>query len=134
MKFHTVASGLLALLCLFLVAGGVYGTQWQVVHGRTRSIAIRMACGATPGHILREVTRDALLVSAIGAGVGALLAWLLVCILSLQALSLQAVSRSLVLESTAIALVLLLVTIIVGCYRPTRRAMAIEPAQALRHE
>lgn len=59
-----------ALLALFLAATGVYSVLAYAVSERRREIGIRVTVGASRGDILRMVGREALLLSAIGVGLG----------------------------------------------------------------
>ncbi len=65
------AFGVLALL---LATIGVYGLKAYDVSRRTREIGIRMALGATGGDVERLVMREGVRTTAIGVGIGLLLA------------------------------------------------------------
>ena len=59
-----------ALLGLALAALGIYGVLSYVVSLRRQEIGVRMAIGATPGHVLGSVMRQGVGYAAIGAVVG----------------------------------------------------------------
>ena len=59
-----------ALLGLALAALGIYGVLSYVVSLRRQEIGVRMAIGATPGHVLGSVMRQGVSYAAIGAVVG----------------------------------------------------------------
>ncbi len=75
-----LAAGLTAIL-LSLFAGiaavlamvGLYGLSTYALAQRTREMAIRLALGANPGHDVRQVLREDLLLAGLGtaAGLGA---------------------------------------------------------------
>lgn len=62
--------GVFGLLGLFLAATGVYSVLAQQVVRRAREFGVRLALGARPGGLLRRVLRSAIVLAAIGAGVG----------------------------------------------------------------
>jgi ABC-type antimicrobial peptide transport system permease subunit len=103
-----------------------------LVSQRTQEIGIRMALGADRTHILRWVLKAGGRLALIGVGVG------LVAALALT----QVMASSSMLYGvraydpwTLIAVTALLVTVaLVACYIPARRAMRINPMQALRAE
>jgi putative ABC transport system permease protein len=59
-----------AMLGLALAALGIYGVLSYVVSLRRQEIGVRMAIGATPGHVLTSVMRQGLTYAGIGAVVG----------------------------------------------------------------
>jgi predicted permease len=74
-------AALLALLALSLAGIGIYGVMAYVVSQRTQEIGVRMALGATPGHVLKSVARRGLLPVAagviVGVACGAGMSWIL---------------------------------------------------------
>jgi predicted permease len=119
-----------AFLALTVAAVGLYGvTAYAVVH-RTREIGVRMALGAGPPRVLRDI-----LGSALGqTGVGLLLG-LPAAFLATRALSslLYGVDPRNPIAFGLSALVLL-VSAALAAVVPARRAAAIEPTRALRAE
>ena len=51
---------LLGVLALILAAAGLYGVVSFVVVQRRQEIAVRMALGAEPRHVVRSIMRQAL--------------------------------------------------------------------------
>jgi len=66
--------GAAAAVALVLAALGVYGVIAFMVATRTREIGVRVALGASPSRVLRDVLGDALKLVVPGIGVGLLLA------------------------------------------------------------
>ena len=119
-----------AAIALVLAAIGIYGVVWYLVTTRARDIGVRMALGATPAQLRREVLGAALGVTAVGAAVG--LAAALVSSRFLTALLFQVSPTD---PITLAAVCMLLVG--VGCgaaYVPARRATKVDPMAALRYE
>jgi predicted permease len=118
------------VVALLLAAIGLYGLMASVVRDRTRDIGVRMALGATPGRVRREVLGRALgvtlggaVVGLAGAAAGArLLTALLFHVSPTDPVTLAGVCALLVLVGLAAA------------YVPARRATRIDPARALRAE
>ena len=66
--------GACAALALGLAAMGVYGVMAYLTAVRTQEIGIRVALGATPRHIATLVIGHAAMLTAIGVGIGIVLA------------------------------------------------------------
>jgi putative ABC transport system permease protein len=122
-----VAFGGVALL---LATIGVYGLRAYDVSRRTREIGIRMALGATSGDVERLVMREGARTTAIGAGVGVLLA---AAVGKLLSGLLYRVNPFDPLVMTLAAVVLSSASML-ACYLPARRATRVAPTEALRAE
>jgi predicted permease len=114
---------------LLLATIGLYGLKAYVVSRRTREIGIRVALGATPSNVIWLVVREGLAWSALGLGVGAVLAF-----------GAGLGMRSLVYQGrNADPLILTIVTLVLASaglfasWVPARRAARIAPIQAMRN-
>jgi macrolide transport system ATP-binding/permease protein len=118
------------LLALTLAVVGIYGVISYSVSQRAREIGIRMALGATPWKILREVLGEG--AGLVGAGLAAGLGCALL-VMHLLASFLLDVSTFDPLTFVAVSLLLGAVAL-AACYLPARRATTVHPATALRWE
>ncbi len=129
-RFALVLIALFALVALLLAAIGVHSTVAYGVRRRRREIGVRMAVGASPRRILRQVTLSGLAPVVVGMAVGLGLA---------SAVSLWLADR-LVDVSPVDPLTLVLVaagTLVVGALaalQPARSASRVEPSAVLRSE
>jgi predicted permease len=121
------ACGLLALL---LAVVGVYGLKAYEVSRRVREIGIRVALGATSHDVLTLILGEGARTTAIGVGIGLLLAAALAKLVSGLLYQVKAFDP-LVL---AIAIAVLAGAAVLAAYLPARRAAAIAPLDALRTE
>src|SRR6478736_4813027 len=129
-RFSMELVGLFALTALLLAGLGIYGVISYVVSERTHEIGIRLALGASRSNILRIVLRQGLGLAIIGAAVG------LVCSLIVSHLMtslLYGVRPTDPLTFAGVALLFIGVAL-VACYVPARRAMKVDPMDALRYE
>jgi predicted permease len=113
---------------LLLAAIGLSGLMASIVREQTREIGIRMALGAEPERLRREVLQHALAVTGAGAVVGvvaALVASRLVAKLLYEVSPTDPVS---LVTASAV----LLVVVLVAAYVPARWATKVDPASALR--
>jgi putative ABC transport system permease protein len=120
----------LAVLALGLAAIGVHGLVAQRVASLRREIGVRMALGATPGDVMRQMLRESLGVTVAGLVFGLVLA---AAISQLVGALLYGVSPLDPLVLTVSA-TLLAASLLLAAYLPTRRATRIDPTTALRHE
>jgi putative ABC transport system permease protein len=74
-RFSTFLASLFAVVALVLGVVGIYSVLAYVVAQRRREIGIRLALGATHGHVIANVLRHALLVTGIGVLFGSAAAW-----------------------------------------------------------
>ena len=59
----------MALFVLLLAAVGVYGVMSLSVSRREHELGIRLALGAAPGVLFRQVMREGVALAAIGVGI-----------------------------------------------------------------
>jgi ABC-type antimicrobial peptide transport system permease subunit len=129
-SFTLVILAIAAGMGLVLGIVGIYGVIAYVVSQRIREIGIRTALGAEPAGLLGMFVRYGLWLAGIGAAVGLvaaagltrLMSSLLFGVTALDPMTYGAVS------------VLLIVAAVLASYLPARRAIAIDPIQALRAE
>jgi predicted permease len=121
----TLAFGVVALT---LAAVGVYGVIALLVSERTSEVGIRLALGASPGQVWSMLVRQAATLGAIGVALG-LAAGLLAA--PLAAGMLFGVSAADPWTFGAVGALLLAIATIAAAI-PARRAMAVDPATALR--
>ncbi len=112
---------------LMLSLAGVYAVTAFAVARRTQEIGVRVALGAQPLHVLTTVFKRPLVQIALGIGVGAILA-LGLANNDLSDVHLDDFGRSAVFALSTILCCAL------ACFVPTRRALRIQPAEALRDE
>lgn len=122
-------AGIMGTLGLILAIVGVYGVLSYVVSRKTNEIGIRMAMGAQRSDILQMVYRQGLLIVGIGLGVG------LAASFGAAHLMRSFIVVSATDPATYIAVSAILLAIaLLACYIPARRAMNVDPMQALREE
>jgi predicted permease len=129
-RLRTSLFNAFAAIALALAAMGVYGVLSLSVTKRTREIGVRIALGAERGAIVRLVIGRGLKLVAGGAAAGILLS--LVVSRQLERL-LFGIGPTDPLTFAAVA-VLLLITGAAASYFPARRAVGLDPVQALRLE
>jgi ABC-type antimicrobial peptide transport system permease subunit len=114
-----------------LVAGiGLYGVVAMSVAGRTRELAIRIALGASAAGIRRLVLREAGVIVALGAALGAVGA-----AAGTRLLRNQLVGVSSTDTPAWVAMVVILAAAgLTAAWLPARRAGRVDPIEALRQE
>lgn len=129
-RLPMILFGVFAGVALVLAAAGIYGVLAFSVGQRTREIGIRMALGAVPAHILRQVLGQGARLLAAGVGAGLLLSFG----------GLQLI-RSLLYStsphdplSLALVVAFLAAAALLSCWLPARRAARVDPMIALRAE
>jgi predicted permease len=114
-------------LALLLAVAGVYGVASCLVTQRTRDLGVRIALGAAPGDVAREVIGEAARWIAAGAAGGALLAWMTTRALESQLFEVAAADP----VSWAAAFTVLGAALLAAVARPAARAAHVNPIVAL---
>jgi predicted permease len=127
-RFRAMVIASLGLLALFLAILGIYGVMANTVAQRTREIGIRMAIGEAAEQVRWRVVLDAMKITGIGVGLGALLSlvtsrWLASFLIGVR-------PRDIVTLTVAVSL--LGAAALVAVYLPARRASRVDPVTALR--
>ena len=129
-RFNMLLVGAFALVAVLLAAIGVYGVVAYSVASRTREIGVRVALGAAPRRIVRQVVRGGMALAAVGlaiglagaVAVGRLITTLLYGMPPTDPLTLVG------------AVGLFVLVVLVACWVPARRAARVDPVVALRTE
>jgi putative ABC transport system permease protein len=129
-KFQTELMGAFAALALLLAVVGIYGVNAYAVAQRRHEIGVRMALGATPRNVLRDVIAQGLKLTGVGIAIGiggalGIASWLKSVLVGVSATD-PATLGGVALLMAAVAAM--------ACYVPARRATRIDPARALRGE
>jgi hypothetical protein len=119
-----------AALALMLAAIGLYSVASYLVAQRRRDIGVRIAIGASPRDVARQVVGEAGRWIIGGAVIGAALGWVGTRALQSQLYQVQALD----VWSWALALVTLALVLVIAVFRPAHRAAHIDPVAALRSE
>jgi predicted permease len=129
-KTAAAMAGALGLLALLLAAVGLYSVMAYGVAQRTREIGIRMALGARPADVLRDVLGRGLALTAAGLAFGVVAA-LAATRMTAGLLVGVAPNDPAAFAGTA---AFLCAIALLAAYIPARRAMRIQPMVALRCE
>jgi ABC-type antimicrobial peptide transport system permease subunit len=115
-------------VAMLLAMLGIYGVTSYYVTQRTHEIGVRMTLGAQIGDVLKLVLRRAMLLAAIGIGIGVAGAFVLTRYMTTLLFGVKPVD---VMTFVGVAIVLAVV-VLVACLVPARRAAKIDPLDALR--
>ena len=124
------------LLTIFAAAGlglglvDVYGVVAYRVRQREREIGIRLALGARPKEMARNIVAQGAWHAVAGIGLGVPAAFLLSRVMSSMVFG---VTTHDPLTFTALPILIVVVTTI-ACYLPARRAARVDPATAIRQD
>jgi len=129
-RFSAILLGSFALVALLLSGVGIYGVISYLIGQRTHEIGVRVALGAQQSKVLCQVLGEGLKLAITGVVIGLAAAFGLTRLMSSL---LYGVSPTDPLTFTAVAALLITVAL-AACYIPARRAAAVDPMVALRHE
>ena len=128
-RFYTALLALFACIALVLAVTGVFGVMSHTVAERTREIGIRMALGAQPGDVLRQIVGRTLALTLAGLVLGLVGAFAVGRVLQSQLFGVQLVD-----PPTLIVVGLILVSSAsAASFLPARRAARLDPVTTLRH-
>ena len=117
-------------IALLLAVIGIYGVKSYVVSRRTREFGIRIAIGAHPRAVLWQVLREGGRITAVGIGIGLLLALGAGQLLQGFLYGVNAVEPLVLVTAPLI----LLASSLLASYIPALRATRVDPTVALRSE
>ena len=117
-----------SLVALVLSLAGIYSVMSFTVAKRTREIGIRVALGAGPRRVWLAIFRRPLIQVGLGVIAGGALLALMSSGFMGSVLTLEAVAR------IAAYSVFMMAVCLLACVVPTRRALRVEPTEALRGE
>jgi putative ABC transport system permease protein len=129
-RFNTWLLGAFGAAAIALTAIGLYSLLAYLVALRRHEMAVRLAIGGSPYHVLRLIVRHVLLVVGLGLSLG--MAGALATARSMRGL-LFGIEPWDPLSQTA-TIVALVVVAVAAAWNPTRRAMRVDPAIVLRTE
>jgi putative ABC transport system permease protein len=119
-----------AALALILASIGIFGVVSYTVSQRTSEIGVRMALGAGPRDVAGLVLRQGLGLALTGIAIGAIAAAWLSRYLASQLYQVNSFDPA--VYATVSALLAAVAT--AACVLPLRRALRVDPIEALRHE
>ena len=115
-------------LALVLAVIGLYGSMAYAVSRRTREMGVRMALGARPSEVRRQVLWQALRVALVGTIIG-----LVAAIPASRLVRTQLYGVEPTDPATLVAVIVLLIAAsLAAAYVPARRATKVDPVTALR--
>jgi putative ABC transport system permease protein len=129
-RFLALVFGTFGLVGLLLAAAGLYGVLAQSITRRTREIGVRRAIGAETGQVARHVAAGAARLVAVGMLIGLGLGVPWAKMLSSNALRMPSFDPMVF----ALVAISVLLAAFVAVLVPARRAIRIDPMQALRYE
>ena len=131
-RFFVTGTALVACVALVLATAGIYALMSFTLARRTREIGIRVALGAAPRRIVTALFSRTFVQVGIGVLIGTLPGGLLLSLTLAETVS-SSVWVAVAASSAGSALFVLLVALLT-CVVPARRALRIQPTEALRAE
>jgi putative ABC transport system permease protein len=129
-RFGAELLSIFAATALLLASVGIFGVMWNAVRRRRAEIGVRMALGAAPGRVVREVLGDGLRLVALGVAIGLAAA---LALTRFMASLLVGVPPTDPATFAGVSLVLSFAAL-VACWVPARLAARTDPMTALRSE
>jgi putative ABC transport system permease protein len=129
-RLNAMLVTLFAVIALLLAAAGIFGVMSYSVTQRTQEMGIRIALGAQRYDVLRLIVLDGMRFVATGLVIG--LIGVVVCSRLLQSFLFGVGATD--LRTMLIVTLILTSVAFAACLIPARRAMRVDPREALRYE
>jgi putative ABC transport system permease protein len=129
-RFTMLLLGAFAGLALLLAVVGIYSVTSYSVSRRTNEMGIRVALGASRTNVLMLVVRHGMMLALIGSAIGVAGALLLSQVMRSQLFGVQPTD----VATYVVGACGLMLVVLAASYIPARRAMRVDPMQALRYE
>jgi predicted permease len=129
-RLTATMAGFFGVVAVLLACLGLYGVISYTVTRRTSEIGIRLALGATPGHVLRMVLKESLVLALAGIAIGVPIAFLVTRFISTVLFGVGAADPL----TIAMAIALMIAVATLAALLPARRASKVDPLVALRYE
>jgi len=127
---HAKVAPIFAVVALMLAGTGLYAVVAYSVSQRTKEIGVRMAIGAASHDIRHLIFREGLRPVMLGLLVGLTMSLAVNRILQSQLVGVSPYDPVTLASAPAV----LILVALIACQIPSRRALRIEPAVALRHD
>jgi putative ABC transport system permease protein len=129
-RFNAELLSIFAASALGLACVGIFGVMWSTVRRRRAEIGVRMALGAAPGRVVREILAGGLRLIALGIGIGLVAAFGLTRLMSSLLFGVPPTD-----PATFVGVAILLAAAaLLACWIPARRASRVDPMVVLRAE
>jgi putative ABC transport system permease protein len=127
-RFATALIAGFAVVALLLAGIGIYGVIAYSVSQREFEIGLRLALGATPGGVARQILREGMRTAMIGATVGLIAALATTRLLRAMFVEVSATDPF----TLAIVTLLLVLVAMAASWIPARSASAVDPLGAMK--
>jgi predicted permease len=129
-RFSMLLLGAFAFIALVLACTGIYAVISSSIQERQQEIGIRMALGAQRAHVLQMILGYGASLAGWGIALGLISSF---AVGQIIATFLYGVRPTDPVTFIAVSILLIVVTLL-ACYMPAKRAMAIDPLEALRYK
>jgi predicted permease len=129
-RLQVILMAIFGVVALALACVGVFAVVSYSVEQRTREMGIRLALGAAPFTILRQVLGEGVALASAGIAAGLLAALTLTRYLATLLYTVRPTDPMVFAGVT----ILLALAAVAGCYVPARKATRVDPAVVLREE
>lgn len=129
-SFALVMLSVAAVMALFLGLVGIYGVIAYSVSQRRREVGVRLAIGAQSSHILGLFVRSGLLMTGVGVLIGVAVSAVAMRLMSSLLFAVQPFDAPAYIAAS----ITLFLAALLASYVPSRQALRVDPAEALRAE